>query len=197
MFKVKSILVGLVATGVLTTTGTANAATYTVKSGDTLSEIAEVYGTTIEAIAAKNGIQNVNWIFVGDALNIDDNANSAISTNPVTLTSTPEVTETTPAVAPTTTVADTTPVVNNSGSVYDQFIANGGTDAMWQTIVLPESGGNPDAISPAGYRGLGQTMQAWGTGSVATQTAGMLNYATQRYGSIDGAVAFRIANGWW
>lgn len=84
-----------------------------------------------------------------------------------------------------------------SGSVYDQFIAAGGTAALWNTIVLPESGGNPNAVSPNGYRGLGQTKQAWGTGSVAQQTAGLVNYAVSRYGSIDGAIQFRLANGWW
>ena len=84
-----------------------------------------------------------------------------------------------------------------SGSVYDQFIAAGGTAALWNAIVLPESGGNPNAASPNGYRGLGQTKQAWGTGSVAQQTAGLVNYAVSRYGSIDGAIQFRLANGWW
>lgn len=84
-----------------------------------------------------------------------------------------------------------------SGSVYDQFIAAGGTPEMWQTIVLPESGGNPNAVSSAGYRGLGQTKEGWGSGSVAAQTQGMLGYASSRYGSVDGALKFRNANGWW
>ena len=95
--------------------------------------------------------------------------------------------------------ATTVPVSTaaGSGSVYDQFIAAGGTAALWNAIVLPESGGNPNAVSPNGYRGLGQTKQAWGTGSVAQQTAGLVNYAVSRYGSIDGAIQFRLANGWW
>lgn len=83
------------------------------------------------------------------------------------------------------------------GSVYDQFITNGGTDALWQNIVMPESGGNPNAVSPNGYMGLGQTKEGWGTGDVATQTNGLVNYAVSRYGSVDGAVQFRAANGWW
>mgnify|MGYP004486821123 CR=1 FL=1 len=83
------------------------------------------------------------------------------------------------------------------GSVYDQFIANGGTDALWQNIVMPESGGNPNAVSPNGYMGLGQTKEGWGTGDVATQTNGLVNYAVSRYGSVDNAIAFRAANGWW
>lgn len=57
--------------------------------------------------------------------------------------------------------------------------------AAWNAIVMPESGGNPNAVNPAGYRGLGQTMESWGTGSVASQTKGMINYANNRYGSLD------------
>jgi hypothetical protein len=98
--------------------------------------------------------------------------------------------------ASTEEVASTTSV-SGSGSVYDQFIAAGGTDLLWKYIVLPESGGNPNAVSPNGYHGLGQTMESWGYGSVATQTAGLVNYAVSRYGSIDAAVTFRQANGWW
>lgn len=44
--------------------------TYTVKRGDTLSAIAKKYGTTVKAIAAKNGIKNVNRIYVGQKFKI-------------------------------------------------------------------------------------------------------------------------------
>lgn len=82
-------------------------------------------------------------------------------------------------------------------SVHDRFIAAGGTESMWENIVMPESGGNPDAVNELGYRGLGQTKEAWGTGSVEDQTKGMIQYAIDRYGSIDQAIQFREANGWW
>ncbi|WP_436862532.1 transglycosylase [Staphylococcus caeli] len=86
---------------------------------------------------------------------------------------------------------------STGGSVKSQFLAAGGTEAMWNSIVMPESGGNPNAVNPAGYSGLGQTMESWGTGSVSSQTKGMLNYAQNRYGSIDAAIAFRASHGWW
>lgn len=41
---------------------------YIVKAGDTLSEIAERYGTTVSALAAKNNIKNVNKIYIGQKL---------------------------------------------------------------------------------------------------------------------------------
>lgn len=84
-----------------------------------------------------------------------------------------------------------------SGSVYDQFIAAGGTQELWDNIVMPESGGNPNAVSPNGYQGLGQTKESWGTGDVATQTKGMLGYISARYGSPEAAIAFRVARGWY
>lgn len=44
--------------------------TYVVKSGDTLSGIAAKFGTTYQAIAAKNGISNPNLIYPGQVLKI-------------------------------------------------------------------------------------------------------------------------------
>ena len=44
--------------------------TYTVKKGDTLSAIAQKYGTTVKAIAAENKINDVNVIRVGQKLKI-------------------------------------------------------------------------------------------------------------------------------
>lgn len=50
---------------------TAAKRTYTVRSGDTLSGIATKYGTTYQALAAKNGIANPNIIYPGQVINID------------------------------------------------------------------------------------------------------------------------------
>ncbi|GAA3714533.1 transglycosylase family protein [Salinicoccus jeotgali] len=89
------------------------------------------------------------------------------------------------------------PQASSNGSVKEQFLAAGGTQAMWSNIVMPESSGNPSAVNHLGYRGLGQTKEHWGTGSVETQTKGMINYAQERYGSVEAAMAFRQQNNWW
>lgn len=47
------------------------ARTYTVRAGDNLSSIAARYGTTYQALAAKNGISNPNLIYPGQVLKID------------------------------------------------------------------------------------------------------------------------------
>ena len=47
-----------------------NEDTYIVKSGDTLDEIAKKYNTTVNSIAKKNNIKDVNKIYIGQVLKI-------------------------------------------------------------------------------------------------------------------------------
>ena len=51
--------------------------TYTVKAGDTLSEIAQRYGTTTAALAKNNNISNPNLISVGQKLNVGSSGGSS------------------------------------------------------------------------------------------------------------------------
>ena len=43
---------------------------YVVQSGDTLSALADEWGTTVDAIATTNGIANVNFLFIGQELRV-------------------------------------------------------------------------------------------------------------------------------
>lgn len=47
-----------------------SSATYTVEKGDTLSEIANKYHTTVSALASANGIKDPNKIYVGQKIKI-------------------------------------------------------------------------------------------------------------------------------
>lgn len=51
-------------------------ATYTVRSGDTLSSIASKFGTSYQALASLNGISNPNLIYVGQVLRVNGSANA-------------------------------------------------------------------------------------------------------------------------
>ncbi|MGI6588716.1 MAG: peptidoglycan-binding protein [Peptococcia bacterium] len=62
---------------------------YVVQAGDTLSSIAQKFGTTVEAIARANNITNPNLIFVGQVLTIPGAA--VPPTPPVTPPPTPPV----------------------------------------------------------------------------------------------------------
>ena len=50
--------------------GGSGATYYTVKSGDTLSGIAKIYGTTYQKLAKMNGIQNPNVIYPGQKIRV-------------------------------------------------------------------------------------------------------------------------------
>ena len=64
----------------------ASAESYTVKSGDTLSAIAKEKNTTVDAIAKKNKISNVNLITVGQVLEIEDDKATTNTTEQATTT---------------------------------------------------------------------------------------------------------------
>ena len=65
--------------------------THTVVKGDTLSALAKKYGTTVNAIAKLNNINNVNLIYVGQVLTISGSSspsnNSSSSSNQNTTSS--------------------------------------------------------------------------------------------------------------
>lgn len=54
------------------TNGDKTAITYTVKAGDTLSEIAMKYGTTYQELARINNIANPNLIYAGQVIKINE-----------------------------------------------------------------------------------------------------------------------------
>lgn len=74
-----------------TTTNTeASAASYTVKSGDTLSGIANQYNTTVNQIVSLNQLSNPNLIYVGQVLKLKNSqtTNSSSSSSSSTATTT-------------------------------------------------------------------------------------------------------------
>ena len=75
--KIKTGLVGVAAALAFLAPSLAFAqetTTYTVKSGDTLSGIAEKYNTTVEKLAEKNKIKDIHLIYVDQVLVIDGEA---------------------------------------------------------------------------------------------------------------------------
>ena len=88
--KTKVGLMSLAATALFFLPTLANADSYTVKSGDTLSAIAASHHTTVDKIAQKNKISNIHLISVGQVLELDDTTTStatAESSNSETTTS--------------------------------------------------------------------------------------------------------------
>ena len=69
--KTKVSLMSLTATALFFLPTFANADSYTVKSGDTLSAIAASHNTTVDHIAQKNKISNIHLISVGQVLELN------------------------------------------------------------------------------------------------------------------------------
>lgn len=80
--KTKTLITSLaVCGGILLGAGTAEAdATYTVKSGDTLSGIAERTGQSVTDLAQKNNISDINNLSVGQVIEIADTSENGTYT---------------------------------------------------------------------------------------------------------------------
>ena len=72
------------ATGSGASVSTSSTINYTVQAGDTLSGIAEEYGTTVNTLVALNGISNPNLIYVGQVLKIPVSGSESTSNSTVT-----------------------------------------------------------------------------------------------------------------
>ena len=156
----------------------ASAESYTVKSGDTLSAIAKEKNTTVDAIAKKNKISNVNLITVGQVLDIED----ANATNKTAEQATTSKTNTTPA---STTV-----------SASDGLSAEDAAAKEW--IAQKESSGSYTAQNGQ-YYGRYQLTITYLNGdlSPANQEKVANQYVVNRYGSWSAAKNFWLANGWY
>lgn len=156
----------------------ANADSYTVKSGDTLSAIAKEKNTTVDTIAKKNKISNVNLISVGQVLEIED----ANTTQKTTEQATTSKTDTTQA---TTTV-----------SASDGLSAEDAAAKEW--IAQKESSGSYTAQNGQ-YYGRYQLTITYLNGdlSPANQEKVANQYVVSRYGSWSAAKNFWLANGWY
>lgn len=192
MKNFKKLLVTLGAFGGLALAGTvANADTiYTVQSGDTLSEISQKFNTTVETLAQKNNINNINVISVGQQLDIPDGNTQAVTPVQQVQQSQPVVQEQFKNVEQTIQTQETSN--SNVQSQPTQVVSSGDNNnkALRRQI---ESGGNYNTNNGNGYVGAYQfspstissiesaTGMKWSM-DPATQDAFADYYANQRYG---------------
>ena len=156
----------------------ASAASYTVKSGDTLSAIAKEKNTTVDEIAKKNKISNVNLITVGQVLEIEDEK---------------EATNT--AEQATTSKVDTTQATT-TGSASDGLSAEDAAAKEW--IAQKESSGSYTAQNGQ-YYGRYQLTITYLNGDLSPENQEKVanQYVVNRYGSWSAAKNFWLANGWY
>ena len=177
--------------------------TYTVKSGDTLSEIAEKYNTTVEKLAAKNNIKDIHLIYVDQVLVIEGTA-STVATAATTEETAPVATETVEeAPAATTTyeapAAPATPAAPAAESNTAAASTVSGSEAeAKEWIAQKESGGSYTATNGR-YIGRYQLTDSYLNGDYSAENQERVAdaYVAGRYGSWAAAKNFWLNNGWY
>ena len=183
--------------------------TYTVKEGDTLSEIAETHNTTVEKLAENNHIDNIHLIYVGQELVIDGPVAPATTPAPATYAAPAAQDETVSApAAETTEVAEEAAPVA-SAPAAEETVTTAETSAPAATvsgseaeakewIAQKESGGSYTATNGR-YIGRYQLTDSYLNGDYSAENQERVAdaYVAGRYGSWSAAKNFWLNNGWY
>lgn len=184
---------------------TANAEKVTVKQGDTLSQLAKEFNTSVDHLVKLNGIENANLIFAGDKIitKAEDKTEAPAQAPEQAPAQAPtqEVSEPTPTVqAEPEPVVEEAPVVNEAPVVTETPTPTvGGSEyEAKEEIAMIESGGSYTAQNGQ-YIGRYQLTNTYlgGDYSPANQERVADAYVASRYGSWQAALGFHYANGWY
>ena len=124
---------------------TANAEKVTVKQGDTLSQLAKEFNTSVDHLVKLNGIENANLIFAGDKIITKAEDKTEAPAQAPAQAPTQEVSEPTPTVqAEPEPVVEEAPVVNEAPVVTETPTPTvGGSEyEAKEEIAMIESGGS-------------------------------------------------------
>ena len=183
--------------------------TYTVKEGDTLSEIAETHNTTVEKLAENNHIDNIHLIYVGQELVIDGPVAPVATPAPATYAAPAAQDETVSApAAETTEVAEEAApaasapaaeetVVSTEASAPAATVSGSEAEAK-EWIAQKESGGSYTATNGQ-YIGRYQLTDSYLNGDYSAENQERVAdaYVAGRYGSWSAAKNFWLNNGWY
>ncbi|NME33032.1 aggregation-promoting factor [Ligilactobacillus ruminis] len=194
----------------------ANADTVMVKSGDTLSQIADENNTTVSSIQSLNSLQNIHLIFPGQKLvintnNGDDAASTQQSAQTTQQASQQQTTQqasqqqTTQQASQQQTTQQasqqqTTQQASQQQTMQttQQAVASSSEQAARDWIASRESGGSYTAQN-GNYYGKYQLSRAYlgGDYSAENQERVANSYVLNRYGSWANAKAHWLQNGWY
>lgn len=185
----------------------ANADTVTVKSGDTLSQIADENNTTVSSIQSLNSLQNIHLIFPGQKLVINaNNGDAAVSTQQSSQTTQQASQQQTMQQASqqqTTQQASQQQTMQQASQqqtmqTTQQAVASSSEQAARDWIASRESGGSYTAQN-GNYYGKYQLSSAYlgGDYSAENQERVADSYVLNRYGSWANAKSHWLQNGWY
>lgn len=207
--KMKKVLVSAAAlTGTIAgATVVANADTVTVKAGDTVSELAQKYNTTVNTIQQLNNLSNPNLIFVGQQLKVNnDNNGQAVAqqntNNNAQVAQQQATSQNTQAQASTQQAAQQSASQNtqaqaSNNSNYSSNVS--GSDAAAKAWIAQHESSNNYNARNGQYIGKYQLSASYLNGdySPVNQERVADQYVAQRYGSWTNAQRFWEANGWY
>ena len=175
--------------------------TYTVKSGDTLSGIAEKYNTTVEKLAEKNKIKDIHLIYVDQVLVIDGEEPATATTSVATAeapVAAPAATETTTYEAPAASVTVAEETVATTETSASTSTVSGSEAEAKEWIAQKESGGSYTATNGR-YIGRYQLTDSYLNGDYSAENQERVAdaYVAGRYGSWTAAKNFWLNNGWY
>lgn len=181
------LMLGVTAIGVVSSSTDVDASTrngniITVQSGDTLSEIATTYNTSVDQLVKDNNLANKDFIQVGQQLNLTGSVNQQpVSQQPVNQTA---------SVSQPTNQQPVNNTTSNNQSSSEQEAKE------W--IAQRESGGSYTAQNGQ-YTGRYQLSSSYLNGdySPTNQERVADNYCLERYGSWQNAKAHWESMGWW
>lgn len=186
----------------------ADQVTYTVKSGDTVSQIAKDHNTTVKSIEKLNNLKNVNLIFVDQKLIVEENgaaANTAVAqaAQPATtaVAQAPvQQAQAAPAQQASSAQTNYAATQTQTQNTYSAPVTTGSSseEAAKAWIAGRESGGSYTATN-GNYYGKYQLSRAYLNGdySAANQERVANQYVQARYGSWSAAKAHWLSNGWY
>ncbi|KRN89297.1 LysM peptidoglycan-binding domain-containing protein [Ligilactobacillus ceti] len=220
--KFKQILLSLsAAAGILiggSTVANADSVQYTIKPGNTVSQIATALETTTDAIAKDNKIANVNMIFPGEKIKITSKLKkSEMKKRLVEVDKeAKEITEHFLALNPvikqsavqTVAVAQAKPAVQRVAAPVVQRttyhapaapVNTNSSEASARAFIANKESGGSYTASNGRYYGKYQLDRSYlgGDLSPANQERVANNYVTSRYGSWANAKAHWYATGWY
>ena len=205
--KMKKVLVSAAAlTGTIAgATVVANADTVTVKAGDTVSELAQKYNTTVNTIQQLNNLSNPNLIFVGQQLKVnnDNNGQAVAQQNANNNAQQQATSQNTQAQASTQQAAQQQAASQNTqaqASNNSNYSSNvSGSDAAAKAWIAQHESSNNYNARNGQYIGKYQLSASYLNGdySPANQERVADQYVAQRYGSWTNAQRFWEANGWY